>query len=126
MKEEHTADDTYYNGMNVFKDCDEHYHEDEDGIVNINSIRQSLDFQRLMTRKQNQLNSPPASALSPRDKYLNKHFYEVKEQKRKMEKMLGQLNDSKLSKAMMKKRDGSYKIDKSLKVAIQTNQSIKK
>jgi hypothetical protein len=50
----------------------------------------------------------------------------VKEQKRKKEKMLNQLNDSKLSKAVIKKRDGSYKVDKSLKVAIQTNQSLRK
>ena len=79
-----------------------------------------------MTKKQNQLNSPTSSALSPRDRYLSKHFSDVKEQKRKKEKMLNQLNDSKLSKAVIKKRDGSYKVDKSLKVAIQTNQSLRK
>lgn len=78
-----------------------------------------------MTKKKEELNEPNIQGLSPKERYLHKHFEDVKEQKRKTEKMLKQLNNSKLSRAVIKRRDGSYKIDKSLKIAIQTNRSLR-
>ena len=93
-KLEAAVSEKYYSGMNVFDvfdNCNEHHHvqeQQEDGVVNIEAVRKSLELQRKMLKARDQMETPMTGGLSPKDRYLHKRFQDVKEQKRKKEKMI--------------------------------------